>query len=88
MNRKCDDNCKVSDGGNYCLTFGVAVQVQMPQDASHSSVRDTRALSGGERSFSTLAFALAVHNMTEAPFRAMDEFDVFMVSRTAKLNKT
>ena len=35
---------------------------------------------GGERSFSTLCFTLSLHGMTEAPFRAMDEFDVFMVS--------
>ncbi|KAE8670919.1 hypothetical protein F3Y22_tig00112044pilonHSYRG00120 [Hibiscus syriacus] len=34
----------------------------------------------GERSFSTLCFALALHDMTEAPFRGMDEFDVFMLA--------
>ncbi|KAG6415953.1 hypothetical protein SASPL_123374 [Salvia splendens] len=41
-------------------------------------------LTGGERSFSTLCFALALHEMTEAPFRAMDEFDVFMNNANSK----
>ncbi|XP_048453072.1 structural maintenance of chromosomes protein 6-like [Rhincodon typus] len=39
---------------------------------------DTRFLSGGERSFSTVCFILSLWDTMESPFCCLDEFDVYM----------
>jgi len=50
---------------------------------------DVRQLSGGERSYVTLALLLALGHVIDAPFRVMDEYDVFLdqISRAVTLNQ-
>ena len=52
--------------------------VQKSNEDSTSQTKDVKALSGGERSFTTLALLLALGERLETPFRVMDEFDVFL----------
>jgi hypothetical protein len=37
---------------------------------------DLKGLSGGERSYATLAFTMALENVISVPFCCLDEFDV------------
>ncbi|XP_062323272.1 structural maintenance of chromosomes protein 6-like [Osmerus eperlanus] len=56
-------------------TMSISVQ---PGEGDKASLSDMRSLSGGERSFSTVCFVLSLWAIAEAPFRCLDEFDVYM----------
>ncbi|KAK3085167.1 hypothetical protein FSP39_025362 [Pinctada imbricata] len=56
-------------------TLEMSVQPHVTQE---EGAKDLRSLSGGERSFSTVCFILSLWDAMEAPFRCLDEFDVFM----------
>ncbi|NXT85516.1 SMC6 protein, partial [Zapornia atra] len=55
----------------------LSITVQ-PREEDRAALNDMRALSGGERSFSTVCFILSLWSITESPFRCLDEFDVYM----------
>lgn len=54
------------------------LDLQVVQPGQSMASKDTRGLSGGERSFATVCFILALWDAMESPFRCLDEFDVFM----------
>lgn len=57
-------------------TLDIIVQPNKQRDKQST---DLKALSGGERSFSTVAFLLSLWAIVESPILFLDEFDVFMV---------
>ena len=54
------------------------MQVAPEKGSKAAPAQDLRSLSGGERSFSTLAFILALGSEIAACFHCLDEFDVFL----------
>lgn len=84
------DNCLSFNYFKYCVSVSVHLSVHIfvsicvprqvqPGGKSKAALNDMRSLSGGERSFSTVCFVLSLWSITESPFRALDEFDVYMV---------
>uniref|UniRef100_A0A3Q2DB56 Structural maintenance of chromosomes protein 6 n=1 Tax=Cyprinodon variegatus TaxID=28743 RepID=A0A3Q2DB56_CYPVA len=63
----------IFDHNNETLSISVR-----PPGRDKDGASDMRSLSGGERSFSTVCFMLSLWEITESPFRCLDEFDVYM----------
>ncbi|XP_028158970.1 structural maintenance of chromosomes protein 6-like [Ostrinia furnacalis] len=55
------------------------------EQAGKRHASSTSSLSGGERSYSTVAFIMALWECVELPFYFMDEFDVFMDNVNRKI---
>ncbi|KAH9904593.1 P-loop containing nucleoside triphosphate hydrolase protein [Xylariomycetidae sp. FL2044] len=56
------------------------IQVEPDQTRRTTSGRNTKTLSGGEKSFSSICLLLAIWDAMGSPLRCLDEFDVFMDS--------
>ncbi|XP_047984935.1 structural maintenance of chromosomes protein 6-like [Leguminivora glycinivorella] len=75
--------------GNMNIDFSNAVlEITCTGRESTRHASTTASLSGGERSYSTVAFIMALWACVELPFYFLDEFDVFMdnVNRQRVMN--
>ncbi|KAI5857290.1 P-loop containing nucleoside triphosphate hydrolase protein [Durotheca rogersii] len=69
-------------------TKRLRVQVEPDETRKNNSGRNTKTLSGGEKSFSSICLLLAIWDAMGSPLRCLDEFDVFMdnVNRAISTN--
>lgn len=56
------------------------IKINPKKSQNCEAYSDTRSLSGGERSYGTVAFLVALWEACSTPFKILDEVDVFMVS--------
>ncbi|ODA83405.1 hypothetical protein RJ55_01919 [Drechmeria coniospora] len=66
----------------------VIVHIEPDETKKSSTGRNTKTLSGGEKSFSSICMLLSVWEAIGSPIRCLDEFDVFMdnVNRAISTN--
>lgn len=64
------------------------LEIQARMTSKGSKAKDTKAFSGGERSFVTMAFILALATQADPPLLALDEYDIFMDDFSRKLSTT
>ncbi|GAB6030556.1 Structural maintenance of chromosomes protein 6 [Chamberlinius hualienensis] len=62
---------------NFDHTKGT-LSISVQPNGNSSKAQNMASLSGGERSFSTVCFILALWEAIDSPFRMLDEFDVYM----------
>lgn len=60
-------------------------RLELRKEEASDAVQDLKGLSGGERTYTSACFIMALWETMEAPFRCMDEFDVFLDLKNRKL---
>lgn len=68
---------KTGENGAHELHISTKMASHKKGDGELYVTKDLRSLSGGERSYTTLSFMLALAEVCQNPVRVMDEIDVF-----------
>ncbi|HAS80818.1 MAG: Chromosome partition protein Smc [Candidatus Nomurabacteria bacterium GW2011_GWE1_32_28] len=69
--KKNDDESNTEEGENIVFEQGIEINVSLP----HKKVKELNALSGGERSLTSIALLFAMSQVNPPPFLVLDETD-------------
>jgi chromosome segregation ATPase len=58
------------------------LEIRVSPSEKRGMAAETKSLSGGERSYATVSFIMALWDAIDPPFYFLDEFDVFMVRKS------